>query len=137
MNFIQSSKFLSISLYLKEVFHRHPNKLSSSLFLKNHLYPLMISTTFIQFQTSTSFPKFLIMLLPPSFSLPTLCLLHFNLLIRSFILLKLLFSNDFILAMECGEITSLISRLICCFRYCRSFHPHSSSKLVQPRGAIA
>ena len=30
---------------------------TASLFSKNHLYPPMISTTFIQFQTSTSFPK--------------------------------------------------------------------------------
>ena len=62
--------------------------------LKNHLYPLMISTTFIQFQTSTSFPKFSKKLLPPAFNLTcllTLCLLLFNLLTGSFILLKLLF----------------------------------------------
>ena len=62
--------------------------------LKNHLYPLMISTTFVQFQTSTSFPKFSKKLLPPAFNLTcllTLCLLLFNLLTGSFILLKLLF----------------------------------------------
>ena len=61
---------------------------------KNHLYPLMISTTFVQFQTSTSFPKFSKKLLPPAFNLTCLlilCLPLFNLLIGSFILLKLLF----------------------------------------------
>ena len=93
-NLVQSSQTLSISLFLKEFFHRHSNKLLSSLFSKNPLYPLMISTTFVQFQTSTSFPKFSKKLLPPAFNLTcllTLCLLLFNLLIGSFILLKLLF----------------------------------------------
>ena len=94
MNLVQSSQILSISLFLKEFFHRHSNKLLSSLFSKNHFYPLMISTTFVQFQTSTSFPKFSKKLLPPAFNptcLLTLCLLLFNLLTGSFILLKLLF----------------------------------------------
>ena len=52
----------------------------SCLFAKNHLYPLMISTIFVQFQTSTSFSKFLKKFLPPAFSLTcllTLCLLLF------------------------------------------------------------
>ena len=56
----------------------------------------MISTTFVQFLTSTSFPKFSKKLLPPAFNLTcllTLCLLLFNLLTGSFILLKLLFSK--------------------------------------------
>ena len=95
MNLVQSSRILSISLFLKEFFHRHLNKLLSSLFSKNHLYPLMISTTFAQFQTSTSFPKFSKRLLPPAFNLTcllTLCLLS-NLLTGSFIPLKLLFSK--------------------------------------------
>ena len=94
MNLVQSSPILSISLFLKEFFHRHSNKLLSSLFSKNHLYPPMISTTFVQFQTSTSSPKFLKRLLPPVFNLTCLlthCLLFFNLLTGSFILLKLLF----------------------------------------------
>ena len=94
MNLVQSSQIWSISLFLKEFFHRHLNKLLSSLFSKNHLYPLMISTTFVKFQTSTLFPKFSKKLLPPVFNLtclPTLCLLLFNLLTGSFILLKLLF----------------------------------------------
>ena len=55
----------------------------------------MISTTFVQFQTSTSFPKFSKKLLPLAFNLTCLlthCLL-FNLLTGSFILLKLHFLN--------------------------------------------
>ena len=62
--------------------------------LKNHLYPLMISTTFVQFQTSSSFPKFSKKSLLPAFNLTCLlthCLLLFSLLTGSFILLKLLF----------------------------------------------
>ena len=54
----------------------------------------MISTTFVQFQTSTSFPKFSKKLLPPAFNLSCLlthCLFLFSLLTGSFILLKLLF----------------------------------------------
>ena len=61
---------------------------------KNHLYPLMISTTFVQFQTSSSFPKFSKKSLLPAFNLTCLlthCLLLFSLLTGSFILLKLLF----------------------------------------------
>ena len=74
----------------------------------------MISTTFVQFQTSTSFPKFSKKLLPPAFNLTCLlilCLPLFNLLIGSFILLKLpllKIHNDLILAMDRGEVTSLI-----------------------------
>ena len=96
VNLVQSSQISSISLFLKEFFHRHSNKLLSSLFSKNHLYPLMISTTFVQFQTSTLFPKSSKKLLPPAFNLTcllTLCLPLFNLLTASFILLKLLFSK--------------------------------------------
>ena len=94
MNSAQSSQILSISLFLKEFSHRHSNKLLSSLFSKNHLYPLMISTTFVQFQTSSSFPKFSRKLLLPAFNLTCLlthCLLLFSLLTGSFIILKLLF----------------------------------------------
>ena len=94
MNSVQSSQILSISLFLKEFFHRHSNKLLSSLFSKNHFYPLMISTTFVQFQTSSSFPKFSKKSLLPAFNLTCLlthCLLLFSLLTGSFILLKLLF----------------------------------------------
>ena len=96
MNLIQSSRILSISLFLKEFFHRHLNKLLSSLFSKKHFYLLMISTNFAQFQTSTSFPKFSRKLLPPAFNLTcllTLCLPLSNLLTGSFIPLKLLFSK--------------------------------------------
>ena len=96
MNSVQSSQILSISLFLKEFFHRHSNKHLSSLFSKNHLYPLMISTTFVQFQTSSSFPKLSKKLLLPAFNLTCLithCLLLFSLLTGSFTLLKLLFSK--------------------------------------------
>ena len=58
-----------------------------------HLYPLMISATFVQFQTSTSFPKCSKNSLPPTFDLTcslTLCL-FLNMLTGSFILLKLFF----------------------------------------------
>ena len=88
------SQMLSISLFLKEFFHRHSNKLLSSLFSKNYLYPLMIETTFVQIQTSSAFPKFSKKLLLPAFNLTCLlthCLLLFSLLTGSFILLKLLF----------------------------------------------
>ena len=54
----------------------------------------MISTTFVQFKTSSSFPKFSKKLLLPAFNLTCLlthCLLLFSLLTGSFILLKLLF----------------------------------------------
>ena len=88
------TNLVNLSLFLKEFFHRHSNKLLSSLFSKNHLYPLMISTTFVQFQTSSSFPKFSKKSLLPAFNLTCLlthCLLLFSLLTGSFILLKLLF----------------------------------------------
>ena len=137
MNLVQSSQILSISLFLKEFFHRHLNKLLSSLFSKNHLYPLMISTTFVQSLTSTSFPKFSKKLLPPAFNLTcllTLCLLLFNLLTGSSINWNYSSQNSQ-WPHPCdgswwGHFTHS-SWLICCFRHCRSFHPsHSSSKLV-------
>ena len=113
MNLVQSSQILSISLFLKESFHRHSNKLLSSLFSKNHLYPLMISTTFVQFRTSISFPKFSKKLLPPAFNLTCLITLSssFQSAYRIFhstetTLLKI--HNDLILAMDRGEVTSLI-----------------------------
>ena len=114
MNLVQSSQILSISLFLKEFFHRHLNKLLSSLFSKNHLYPLTISTTFVQSLTSTSFPKFSKKLLPPAFNLTcllTLCPSSFQSAYRIFhstetTLLKI--HNDLILAMDRGEVTSLI-----------------------------
>ena len=73
-----------------------PDDVCISAIPKNHLYPLMISTTFVQSLTSTSFPKFSKKLLPPAFNLTcllTLCLLLFNLLTGSSIQLKLLFSK--------------------------------------------
>ena len=59
INLVQSSHILPISLFLKESFHRHLNKLSPAYSQKNHIDPLKISTTFVHYQTSTSFPKFL------------------------------------------------------------------------------
>ena len=86
MNLVQSSQITPISLFLKEFFLLHSSKLLSSLFWKNHLYPLTISTTFVQFQTSTLFPKFSKKLLPP--------------------LTPIKIHNDLIHAMDRGEITS-------------------------------
>ena len=114
MNSVHSSQILSISLFLKEFFHRHSNKLLSSLFSKNHLYPLMISTTFVQFQTSSSFPKFSKKSLLPAFNLtcPSNSLSSsFQSAYRIFhstetTLLKI--HNDLIVAMDRGEVTSLI-----------------------------
>ena len=75
----------------------------------------MISTTFVQFQTSTSSPKFSTKLLPLAFNLTYL---SSNSLSSSFqsayrifhstetTLLKI--HNDLILAMDLGEVTSLI-----------------------------
>ena len=60
------------------IFPSYSNKLLSSLFSKNHLYPLMISTTFVWFQTPTSFPKFSTNLLPPAFNLTCLLTQRFS-----------------------------------------------------------
>ena len=93
MNVAQSSPILS-NLSLSEGIFPIVMKTSSctASSQKTQLYPLMISTTFVQFQTSTSSPKFSKKLLPPAFNftcLLTHCLLLFNLLTGSFILLKL------------------------------------------------
>ena len=74
----------------------------------------MISTTFVQFQTSSSFPKFSKKLLLPAFNLtcPSNSLSSsFQSAYRIFhsietTLLKI--HNDLILAMDRGEVTSLI-----------------------------
>ena len=113
MNLVQSSLILSISLFLKEFFHHHSNKLLSSLFSKNHIYPLTILTTFVQFQTSTLFPKFSKKLLPPAFNLTCLLTLSFSFqsayrIFHSTETTFLKIHNDLILAMDRGEVTSLI-----------------------------
>ena len=108
------------------IFYRHPNKLLSSLSFKNpplstdpliHLYPLMISTTFVQFQTSTSFPE--CSKRPPTFNLTcplTRC--FFQSAYRIFhssetTLLKI--HNDLILAMDRGEVTCILLDLLAAF----------------------
>ena len=108
------------------IFYRHPNKLLSSLFSKNHypyiyplihLYPLMISTTFVEFQTSTSFPE--CSKKPPTFNLTcplTRC--FFQSAHRIFhstetTLLKI--HNDLILAMDRGEVTCILLDLFAAF----------------------
>ena len=114
MNSVQSSQILSISLFLKESFHRHSNKPLSSLFSKNHLYPLMISTTFVQFSNLNFISKILEKVVASRIQSH----LSSNSLSSSFqsayrifhstetTLLKI--HNDLILAMDRGEITSLI-----------------------------
>ena len=72
----------------------------------------MISTTFVQLQTSTSSPKFSKKLLPPAFNLlSSNSLSSFQSAYRIFhstetTLLKI--HNDLILAIDCGKVTSLI-----------------------------
>ena len=115
---------------------------------KNHLYPLMISTTFVQFQTSTSFPKFSKKLLPARIqshffclsSLIPVCLPELFILLKLRTLLKihndLILTNkhQIVLAMDRGEVISLILLEVSAafeLRYCRSFRlSYSSSKLV-------
>ena len=95
---VQSSQTLSIFLFLEEFLASSKQALVQPLFNKPplstdpliHLYPLMISRTFVQFQTTTSFPE--CSKQPPTFNLTCPNSLFFsNLLTGSFILLKLLF----------------------------------------------
>ena len=114
MNSVQSSQILSISLFLKEFFHRHSNKLLFSLFSKNHLYPLMISTTFRPISNLIFISKILEKVVASRIQSH----LSSNSLSSSFqsayrifhstetTLLKI--HNDLILAMDRGEVTSLI-----------------------------
>ena len=116
MNSVQSSQILSISLFLKEFFHRHSNKLLSSLFSKNHLYPLMIST--IIFRPISNLIDFISKILEKVVASRIQSHLSSNSLSSSFqsayrifhstetTLLKI--HNDLILAMDRGEVTSLI-----------------------------
>ena len=75
-----------------------------------HLYPLLISATSVQFQTSLSFSKCSKKSLPPTFDLTcplTLCL-FLNLLTGSFILLKLFFLKfPMTSTLECIVVRSL------------------------------
>ena len=97
MNLVQSSQILSISLFLKEFFHRHSNKLLSSLFSKkpslstddlNNFRPIS-NLIFI----SKILEKVVASRIQSHLSSNSLshCLLLFSLLTGSFILLKLLF----------------------------------------------
>ena len=115
MNLVQSSQILSISLFLKEFFHRHSNKLLSSLFSKNHLYLLMIDLNNFRRISNLNFISKIIEKVVPS---RIQSHLSSNSLSSSFqsayrifhstetTLLKI--HNDLILAMDRGEVTSLI-----------------------------
>ena len=130
----QYHKFFSIWRHLS-IFIQ--TKQSFILYSKNLLFLMMISTTFVLFLIWTLFPKFSRKLLPLVSSF-TYCLipylLHSNLPIACSIPLKPHFlgiHNDLILAMDRGEVTSSYSSwFICCLRYCRSFHPSSSSSTL-------
>ena len=114
MNSVQSSKILSISfsLFLKEFFHRHSNKLLSSLFSKNHLYPLIMTDDLNNFRpisTLIFISKILEKVVAPriqyhlsSFLQSAYRIFHST----ETTLLKI--HNDLILAMDRGEVTSLI-----------------------------
>ena len=104
-----------INFSLKASFHLHSNKQSFILYSKNLLFLMMISTTFVLFLIWTSSPKYSRKLLPLVFSL-TYCLtpylVHSNThAYRTFHSTEttlLSIHNDLILAMDRGEVTSLI-----------------------------
>ena len=94
MNLVQSSPILSISLFLKEFFHRHSNQALVQPLLKKPSLSTYDLNNFCPISNLTSSPKFSKKLLPLAFNLTYLlthCLLLFNLLTGSIILLKLLF----------------------------------------------
>ena len=63
------TNLVNVSIFLEEFCHRHAFKQALvQPLLKNHLYPLMILKTVVQFQTSTSFLKFSKKFLPPAFA---------------------------------------------------------------------
>ena len=100
-----------------------------------HLYPLMISTTFVQFQTSTSFPE--CSKKAPTFNLTchlTRC--FFQSAYRIFhstetTLLEI--HNNLILAMDRGEVTCILLDLFAAFDTVDHFIllDHPSSQLVR------
>ena len=117
---------------LQWTWSNHHQSCQSLSFWRNFfivIQTLILSTTFVQFQTSTSSPKFSKKLLPLAFNLTCLlthcliCLLLFDRsTYRNFhsaetTLLEI--HNDLILAMDRGEVTSLIllDRLIFCLWY--------------------
>ena len=113
MNLVQSSPILSISLFLKKFFHRHSNKLLPSLFSKNHL-----SNDDLNNFRPISNLNFISKILEKVVASRIQSHLSSNSLSSSFqsayrifhstetTLLKI--HNDLILAMDRGEVTSLI-----------------------------
>ena len=120
---VQFSQTLSISLFLEEFlsviqtsscpasFQKAP--LSSDPLI--HLYPLMISTTFVQFQTTTSFPE--CSKQPPTFNLTCPNSLFFSQsayrIFHSTETTLLKIHND--LAMDPGEVTWILLDLFVAF----------------------
>ena len=109
-----SGRVNSCFLYLKESLHLHSTKHSFILHSKYHLFLIMISTTFVLFLTWTLSLKFSIKLLPLVFSL-TFCLYSSSSSFQSAYCMfhstettLLSIHNDLILAMDCGQVTSLI-----------------------------
>ena len=139
MNSVQSSQILSISLFLKEFFHRHSNKHLSSLFSKK----TSLSTDDLNNFRPISNLIFISKILEKVVASRIQSHLSSNSLSSSFqfayrifhstetTLLKI--HNDLILAMNRGEVTSLILLdLYAAFDTVDSFHPsYSSSKLVR------
>ena len=96
MNLVQSSQILSISLFLKEFFHRHLNKLLSRPLLKKPSLSTDDLNNFRPISNLNFISKILEKVVASAFNLTcllTLCLLLFNLLTGSSIQLKLLFSK--------------------------------------------
>ena len=114
MNLVQSSQISSISLFLKEFFHCHLNKHLSSLFSKNHLY---LTDDLNNFRPISNL-NFISKILEKVVASRIQSHLSSNSLSSSFqsayrifhstetTLLKI--HNDLILAMDRGEVTSLI-----------------------------
>ena len=114
MNLVQSSPILSISLFLKEFFHRHSNKLLSSLFSTN---PSLFTDDLNNFRPISNL-NFISKILEKVVASRIQSHLSSNSLSSSFqsayqifrstetTLLKI--HNDLILEMDRGEVTSLI-----------------------------
>ena len=114
MNLVQSSQISSISLFLKEFFHRHSNKLLSNLFSKK---PSLSTDDLNNFRPISNL-NFISKILEKDVASLIQSHLSSNSLSSSFqsayrifhstetTLLKI--HNDLILAMDRGEVTSLI-----------------------------
>ena len=137
MNLIQSSQILSISLFLQGFFHRHSNKLLSSLFSKNHLY--LLHDDFNNSRPISNL-NFISKILEKVVASRIQSLISSNSLSSSFqsayrifhsaVTTLLRIHNDLILAMDRGEVTSLVlldlsaaldtvnhSIILTCFQY--------------------